>query len=127
MWAWILAAALCVTGVQQWRVHHYRAQATALQGVANTLHDANQTNVDTIASLNATIGEWKDKCSANQPEARQQAQASVQGDAKRKAKADANIKTMRKEAEHDVSVKAWYGQPVPADLVRVLTKNGSTD
>ena len=127
IWVWILTAALCVIGIQQWRVHHYKAQAASLQGVANTLHEANQTNAATIASLNATIGEWKDKCTANQPEARQQAQASVQDDAKRKATADTNVKNLRYRVQHDAIVKSWADVPVPAVAFDSLRKNGITD
>lgn len=127
MWLYILVFAVCVISVQQWRVHHYRAQAAALQGVANTLHDANQTNLATIDALKATVDDWKHKCAANELEARQQAQASVAADRKSNARLDANIKTLHKEAAHDVSVKAWYEQPLPAAAVRVLAQGGSTD
>lgn len=125
MWAWILTAALCVFGVQQWRVHHYKAQATALQGVANTLHDANQSNLATIDALKATNADWASKCKANEPEARQQAQLSVAGDAKRQAESAASVKKLRESANHDASVKTWMDGSVPADVVRVLAQGGT--
>ena len=127
MWAWILVAALLVIGVQQWRVHHYRAQAASLQGVANTLHDANLANQATIVALQATADDWARKCSANQPEARQQAQASAQGDAKRRAQAADSIKNLRYQVQHDAIVKSWADVPVPVVAFDSLRKNGSTD
>lgn len=127
IWVYVLLFAICVIGVQQWRVHHYRAQVVALQDVANTLHDANQTNLATIDALKATVDDWKRKCAANEPEAREQAQASVAADRKSNARLDANIKTLHAEAQNDVSVKTWYEQPVPAAAVRVLAQGGGTD
>ena len=127
MWARILTAALCVIGIQQWRVHHCKAQAASLQGVANTLHDANLANQATIVALQATADDWARKCSANQPEARSEAQASVQGDAKRKATAADSIKNLRYQVKHDAIVKSWSDVPVPAVAFDSLRKNGSTD
>ena len=127
MWAWILTAVLLVIGVQQWRVHHYEAQAASLQSVANTLHDANQTNVATIASLLAAVNEWKRKCAANEPQAHHEAELSVQGDAKRQASAQKSIKSLQATYEREPTVKAWADVPVPRVVADRLREAGNQD
>lgn len=117
---YVIALALCVIGVQQWRVHHYRTRAETFQSAVDTFKSAQTTNLATIAKLQGANADWADKCKANQPEARHEAALSVQADAKRQAAAAANIKTLRSEAEHDVSVKAWLAQPVPDSVTRIL-------
>lgn len=123
--AWILIAALVVIGWQRAQIRHERAQVVALQGVANTLHDANQTNLATIDALKATVADWAQKCTAEVHEARRQAQLSVQADAKRNAEYDVYVKKLHAEAKHDVYVKNWLDMPVPAAAVRSLQQAGS--
>lgn len=116
----LLLACLIGLGVQTWRASHYKTQAITFESAVLTFKSAQKTNLATIAKLQGANTDWADKCRADQPEARQQAQASVQGDAKRHAQANANIKTLRKEAGHDVSVKTWLAQPVPDSVARIL-------
>lgn len=120
IWVYAAIIALGVIGWQRVEVSRYKAKAVTLQSAVLTFKSAQETNLATIAKLQGANADWADKCGADQPEARQQAQASVQGDAKRHAQANANIKTLRKEAEHDVSVKAWLAQPVPDSVTRIL-------
>ena len=123
----LLALALLTIGIQTWRVSHYKARADSLQAVANTLHEANQTNLATIADLQVANRQWADKCTANQPEARQQAQLSVQGDAKRQAAAQKSIKSLRATYEREPTVRAWADVPVPRVVADRLREAGNQD
>lgn len=120
IWVYAAIIALAIIGWQRIEVSRYKAQAITFKSAVLTFKSAQQTNLATIAKLQGANADWADKCRADQPEARQQAQASVHGDAKRHAQANANIKTLRKEAEHDISVKAWLAQPVPDSVTRIL-------
>lgn len=125
IWVYVLLFAICVICAQQWRVHHYRAQVAALQGVANTLHDANQTNLATIDALKATVDDWKHKCAANEPEARQQAQLSVEADAKQQAGAHKTIQALQATYDREPTVKAWADTRVPAAVADRLRQAGN--
>lgn len=127
IWLYIALTALLVIGVQQWRVHVSNQKVATFQSAVTAFQSAQQTNLSTIATLQRANDDWAGKCEANQPEARHEAELSVAGDIKRHAAADANIKTLHNEAEHDVSVKTWLEQPVPTGIARVLAKAGGTN
>lgn len=126
VWVYALLALLLLLGVQQLRVQHYRAQAITLQSAVLTFESAQKTNLDTIATLQRANADWARKCAADQTRALDEARNSAQADAQRQDKAAESIQTLRAEAKNDVSVKAWYDQPVPAAAVRMLTANGGT-
>jgi hypothetical protein len=123
-WAYIALAALLVIGVQQWRVSHYRSQAETFQSAVVTFQSAQETNLATIAKLQGANADWASKCKANQPEARQQAQASVQADAKRHAGAAKSIKSLQATYASEPTAKAWADTRVPTAVVRMLASAG---
>lgn len=127
VWAYITLAALLLIGVQQWRVSHYRSQAETFQSAVVTFKSAQTTNLATIHTLQAANADWASKCAANQPEARQQAQLSVAGDARRQAEASKSIESLRATYEHEPTVKAWADTRVPAAVAYRLRQAGSQD
>jgi uncharacterized membrane protein affecting hemolysin expression len=127
MWIYILLFAACVIGVQQWRIHHYRAQATALQSVANTLHEANQTNVATIVALKATNDKWARDNAANLANAKVYADAALEYAKQQQAAAKSANEKLKALYARDSVAKAWADVDLPADVVSVLREQaGST-
>jgi uncharacterized membrane protein affecting hemolysin expression len=119
MWLYILIFAVCIIGVQQWRIHHAHAQVTALQGVANTLHEANQTNVATIATLEAANRKWADDNAANLANAKVYADAAMEYAKQQQAAAESANAKLRAIYAKQPDAKAWADVPVPAGVARV--------
>lgn len=125
MWLYILVFAVAVIGAQQWRIRHAHAQLTALQGVANTLHEANVANQATIVALKRANETWAGKYAADVAKASKEAQ-----DATAYAEQQHRAAQSAQKALHDLSqahpeVRAWADVVVPPSVVRVLT--GSQD
>jgi hypothetical protein len=125
MWAWILTAALCVFGVQQWRVGHYKARAESLQSVANTLHEANVANQATIATLKAANDKWARENAANLANAKIYTDAAMAYAKKQQAEADAAKAKLKAIYERQPDAKAWADARVPDSVVRVLAQSGA--
>lgn len=121
----LLLVCLIGLGVQTWRASHYRARAESLQGVANTLHEANVANQAAIADLRAANEAWAGKYAADVAKASKEAQdAAAYAEQQHRAAQNAQ------KALHDLSqahpeVRAWAESAVPADVVRVLTQGGA--
>lgn len=124
--AGLLLAALIVIGWQRVEVSHYRARAETFQSAVNTFQSAQKTNLATIAKLQAANDDWASKCRANQPEARREAQLSVQGDAKRQAGAAKSIKSLQATYASEPTVKAWADTRVPRAVADRLRETGDT-
>lgn len=116
----LLALAIAAIGIQQWRVSHYKARAESLQSVANTLHDANVANQATIVALKAANAEWADKCRADEPLARSEAEKAIQYESRQHVAVAQSIAAMKVTYEHDPTVKAWASVALPDAAVRVL-------
>jgi hypothetical protein len=119
MWLYILIFAVCIIGVQQLRIHHAHAQLTALQGVANTLHEANQTNQATIVALKAANDKWARENAANLANAKTYTDAAMEyAHQQQAAAATANAKLKALYAKQP-DAKTWADVPVPAGVARV--------
>lgn len=121
----LLALALAAIGIQQWRIHHAHAQLTALQGVANTLHDANQKNIATIATLKAANDKWARENAANLANAKIYTDAAMAYAKKQQAEADAAKAKLKAIYERQPDAKAWADARVPDSVVRVLAQSGA--
>lgn len=124
--AGLLLAALIVIGWQRVEVSRYKSQAVTLQSAVDTFQSAQKTNLATIAKLQGANAGWASKCKANQPEARHEAQLSVQGDAKRQASAAKSIKLLQATYASEPTVKAWADTRVPAAVADRLREAGDT-
>jgi|SRR6185312_8776518 len=120
-----LLACLLTIGVQQWRIHSYHQRVETLQSAVLTFKSAQTTNLATIKALQAANADWASKCAANQPEAQEQAQLSVQGDAKRQAGAQKSIKSLQATYEREPTVKAWASVPLPRVVADRLREAGN--
>lgn len=127
LWAWVLLIALGVIGWQRVELRHCEARAVTLKSAVSTFQDAQTTNLSTIATLERANTDWADKCKANQPEARQQAQLSAQADAKRQAGAAKSIKSLQATYASEPTVKAWADTRVPAAVADRLREAGNPD
>lgn len=120
MWLYILVFAVAIIGLQQWRIHHYRAQATSLQSVANTLSEANQTNVATIATLKAANDQWARENAASLANAKIYADAAMEYAKQQQAAAESANAKLRAIYAKQPDAKAWASVPLPADVAGVL-------
>lgn len=127
IWLYIAIIALGVTGWQRIEAGHYRARAVTLQSAVDTFQSAQKTNLATIATLQGANTDWANKCKANQPEARHEAQLSVQADAKRQAGAAKSIKSLQATYASEPTVKAWADTRVPAAVAGRLREAGNPD
>jgi uncharacterized membrane protein affecting hemolysin expression len=125
MWLYILIFAIAIIGVQQLRIHHAHAQVTALQGVANTLHEANQTNVATIATLEAANRKWADDNAANLANAKVYADAAMEYAKQQQAAAESANAKLKALYAKQPDAKAWADARMPDAVVRVLTEGGT--
>jgi hypothetical protein len=123
--AWLALAALCVIGIQQWRVSHYKARAESLQSVANTLHEANVANQATIATLKAANDKWARDNAANLADAKVYTDAAMVFAKKQQAEADAAKAKLKAIYERQPDAKAWADARVPDSVVRVLAQSGA--
>jgi len=121
----LLVIALAAIGVQQWRIHHAHAQLIALQGVANTLHEANQANQATIATLKAANDKWARENAANLADAKIYTDAAMAYAKKQQAEADAAKAKLKAIYERQPDAKAWADIRVPDSVVRVLAQSGA--
>jgi hypothetical protein len=119
--------ALVVIGWQRIEVSHYRARADTLQSAIHTFESAQTTNLATIKALQGANADWARKCAANQPQARHEAELSVQADAKRQASAQKSIKSLQATYEREPTVKAWADVPVPRVVADRLREAGNQD
>lgn len=126
IWLYILVFAVAVIGVQQWRIHHAHAQLTALQGVANTLHEANQANLATIATLKAANDKWARENAANLANAKVYTDAAMAYAKKQQAEADAAKAKLKAIYERQPDAKAWASVAVPASVTRVLREQADS-
>jgi hypothetical protein len=124
IWVYAAIIALVVIGWQRIEVSHYKAQTVTLQSAAHTFESAQATNLATIKALRAANADWARKCAANEPQARHEAELSVQGDAKRQAGAQKSIKSLQATYEREPTAKAWADTRVPDIAVRMLTGAG---
>lgn len=127
IWLYAAIIALGVIGWQRIEVGHYKAQAITWQSAVDTFQSAQKTNLATIAKLQDANADWASKCKANQPEARHEAQLSVQADAKRQASAQKSIKSLQATYEHEPDVRAWADTRVPAAVADRLREAGNPD
>lgn len=121
----LLLACLIGLGVQTWRASHYKARAESLQGVANTLHEANVANQATIVALKRANETWAGKYAADVAKASKEAQ-----DATAYAEQQHRAAQSAQKALHDLSqahpeVRAWADVVVPPSVVRVLAQGGA--
>jgi hypothetical protein len=119
MWLYILIFAVCIIGVQQLRIHHAHAQVTALQGVANTLHEANQTNQATIVALKATNDKWARDNAANLANAKVYTDAALEYAKQQQAAAKSANEKLKALYAKQPDAKAWADLPVPAGVAHV--------
>ena len=119
-----MLACLLTIGIQQWRIQLSNQRIVTLQSAVLTFQSAQTTNLATIKALQAANADWASKCAANQPEAREQAQLSAQGDAKRQAAAQKSIESLRATYEHEPTVKAWASVPLPRVVADRLREAG---
>ena len=122
--AGLLLIALGVIGWQRIEVSHYRAKTVTLQSAVVTFESVQKTNQATIGTLQRANADWASKCKANEPQARHEAELSVQGDAKRQAGAQKSIKSLQATYEREPTVKAWADTRVPDAAMRMLTSAG---
>lgn len=125
IWVYAAIIAIIVIGWQRIEVSRYRAQAITFKSAVLTFKSAQETNLATIAKLQGANADWADKCRADQPEARQQAQASVRADAKRQASAQKSIKSLQATYASEPTVKAWADTRVPAAVADRLREAGN--
>lgn len=119
-----LAALLlvCLIGlsVQTWRASHYKARAESLQGVANTLHEANVANQATIVALKRANETWAGKYAADVAKAAKEAQDAIAyAEQQRRAARDAQEALRHAYASHPTA-KAWADVVVPESVSRIL-------
>ena len=126
---WVYAAILVlgVIGWQRVEVSYYKAQAITFKSAVLTFKSAQETNLATIAKLQGANADWASKCKANEPEARHEAQLSVQGDTKRQAGAAKSIKSLQATYASEPTVKAWADTRVPTAVADRLREAGNPD
>ena len=127
IWVYAVIIALGVIGWQRIEVGHYKAEAVTWQSAVATFQSAQKANLATIATLQRANTDWASKCKANQPEARHEAQLSVQADAKRQAGAAKSIKSLQATYASEPTVKAWANTRVPVAVADRLREAGNQD
>ena len=120
IWVYAAIIALGIIGWQRVEVGHYKAQAITFKSAVLTFKSAQDTNLETIAKLQAANKAWADKSAADTVAAAKAAQdAKAYAESLQRAARAAQEALRHAYASHPTA-KAWADVVVPEPVSRIL-------